>query len=285
MNKSEICKVTGDANSCEDCKDELRSALAVSDTVVSSVFVKFGEYASAKSVLCRMLYAESYQRHKMEIYSRWLNLFASTTYKSKLSRYGADGLGALNRCKDMLLKITDKYPDYDPKEVTDSFYTPLRNCFNHDRQQAYASLWYLEILNEAYSEVMGVALGERQSYVEACVKERLEAILIREKGLLEQADLKVQAADFALVKRIADRESQAVAQGFVKVVTTDIVNLAGEVSRFGNKQLIQVCESPMWSWFVNTLKWYVKARFPLAYKAADEGLKKESLIYRWFGVV
>lgn len=284
MNQTEICKVSSDNNSCENCKEELKSALSVCDTVIASVFVKFGDFSVAKSVLCYMLYAESYVRHQMEIYARWLNLCAATEYKVSLSKYGADGLGALGRCKDMLLKIAEKYPGYDPKDAT-SFYVPLRNCFNHDCQHAYAALWNLEILNEAYGVVMGSALGKHQSLVETCVKERLEAILIREKGLHEQADLKEQAADFALLKRIADRESQAVAQEFAKVVTNDIVNLATEVSRFGHKQLIQVYLTPMCSWFAEVLQWFLKARFPLAYKAADEGLKKESLKYRWFGMV
>ena len=123
MNKTDVCKVSGDVNSCENCKEELESALSVCDMVIASVFVKFVDSEWAKSVLRHMLYAESYQRHQMEIYSRWLNLFAAAGYKSRLSKYGADGLGALTRCKDMLLKIADKYPDCDPKiEVTGSFY-------------------------------------------------------------------------------------------------------------------------------------------------------------------
>ena len=270
-----------------DFKEQLQSALSVKNDVLETVFSSKSEYANL--VLRRMLNADAYRRNKMDIHSRWYKLCAAAEYKKRLEKFGADGFGALERCRDMLLKLVEKFPGDGTLVVgQDDCLQALRNCLDQNGRLVHIDYQQLVYLGSAYLLVMDSLFPETvRHYIESCVRARLEAILMREKGLSEQAELKVQTADFSLAKAIKNPNELPKAQQWINVVLTDIVDLSLEIVRIDYKQFIIVCQNSTlhYYWFTDTVSWFVKSRYPTTFRTADERLRKESIRYRWFGVV
>lgn len=273
-------------NADADFGEQLRAAWQSVNLVFSTVFGVDSWRAS--NVLSQVLYAEAYRRHKMDIHARWLALRAIAAYQSDLAKYGADGQGAIDRCREMMLKIADKYPGHDPCSVSfySSWNTALRCCFGIEDRLIRHGPDSLTMLSEAYEDVAVSHFSSRQQVLICrCVRERLQAIVMREQGLSDQADLNVQAADYALNKEIGRTETLAQAQRHVEQLFADVVSLAAQIERLDHKDFLRCIKPETGGYLYGLVRDYIKARYSKTLESAKTRLRKESVRYRWFGII